>query len=68
MTQINFTPNELDWLLKRALDRRSEITSSPTSPEVDDHAIAFLTGIIDKIYASLKEGTPTCPSKSTSPK
>jgi hypothetical protein len=65
MTPIYFAPNELDWLLKRALDRRSEITSNPTSPEVDGQAIAFLTGIIDKIYASLKEGTSSCPSKST---
>jgi hypothetical protein len=52
MTPIHFTPNELDWLLKRALDRISEVASNPTSPEVDEPLIEFLRGIVNKIYES----------------
>jgi hypothetical protein len=46
-----FTRNELDWLLKRALDRRSEVLTNPTIPAVDDPLIEFLTGLINKLYA-----------------
>jgi hypothetical protein len=51
MKHEQFTRNELDWLLKRALDRRAEVTSNPTIPAVDDPLVEFLTGIINKLYA-----------------
>jgi hypothetical protein len=51
MKQNPLTRNELYWLLKRALDRKAEVTSNPTTPAVDDPLIEFLTGIINKLYA-----------------
>jgi hypothetical protein len=55
MKQILLTRLEAEWLLKKTLDRKSEVLCDDNRPEYyDRELIAFFDSIISKLCASIE--------------
>ena len=46
---VELDHRQRDWLLKKVLDRMSEIEIEPSSPDVDEPLLEWLAGLRDKL-------------------